>query len=90
MKLSSNMVRVRQSDIEHLTAASVKLSEVATAIQSTRATWAALAVQDLREVNDTIVELRNRALAKMNRIAERQQDELDAAASARIGGNAHG
>lgn len=87
MQLSHNMVRLRPSDIERLSIASVKLAEIATTIQGTKSTWASLAVQGLREVNETIVELRDRALAKMVRIAEKNQDEIDAAARSRAGGD---
>ncbi len=65
--LGHNMARFRRRDIEDLTAVSVKLAEVAGAIQQVRSPWSGAAVQLLRESNEIVLSVRDRALAKMQR-----------------------
>jgi len=70
------MARFRRRDIEDLSAVSVKLAEVAGAIQQVRSPWSGTAVQLLRESNEIVLSVRDRALAKMMRYLEKRGMEV--------------
>jgi len=82
MQLSNRMMRLSRKDIEDLSAASVKLSEVAATIQGTKANYVPACTQLLREANDIVVAIRDRALATLQRVLARLDDRADAAAAA--------
>jgi hypothetical protein len=83
MKVGHYLPRLTKRDIEDLTVASLKCAEVATAIQATKSPWSATAVQQLRDVNDIVLRLRDRAATRMTKVLERIGDQLDAEARAK-------
>lgn len=76
------MKRLSRRDIEELGAASVKLSQAAATIRATKANYVPAVIQLLSEANDTIVGIRDRALATVKRIVEAAEDRIDQEARA--------
>jgi len=83
MQLGHNMARLRQRDIEDLTLASMKLNEIAQAIQGVKSTWVPTAMQQVRDVNDIVTRIRDRGLEKMQRVLGKIGDQRDQEARAK-------
>ena len=83
MRIGNRMKRLSRRDIEELSAASVKLAQAAATIQRSGANYVPAVVQLLTEANDSIVGLRDRALATITRVLERLEDRADAEARAK-------
>ena len=71
------MKRLSRRDVEELGAASVKLAKAAATIRATKANYVPAVIQLLSEANDTIVGIRDRALATVQRIVQAAEDRLD-------------
>ena len=82
------MKRLSRRDVEELSAASVKLAQAAATIRATKTNYVPAVIQLLVEANDTIVGIRDRALAVVKRILEAAEDQLDQEARARSSSSA--
>lgn len=83
MRLGNRMKRLSRRDIEELSAASVKLAQAASTIQRSGANYVPAVIQLLTEANDSIVGLRDRALATVERVIESMKDRAYAEARAK-------
>lgn len=87
MQLSHNMKRLSQAEIESLMVATDKLVE-AEAMLSTVKHPAASGIGVLvRDSKERVHRIASAAFERMQRLRGRKEDELDAAARARAGGN---
>lgn len=83
MQLGHNMARLRPSDLEDLTVASTKLAEIAAVIGAVKSPWAATAIQQVRDVNDIVLRIRDRGLERMRVVLGKIGDRLDQEARAK-------
>lgn len=83
MYLGHNMARLRPRDLEALTGVLEKLTMLAATIEGVKSPWAGSAIQQVRDIYNVVLELRDRGLTRMQRVLGKIGDELDQQARAK-------
>jgi uncharacterized protein YukE len=82
-QLAHNMARLRPRDLEALTGALEKLTVLAATIEVVKSPWAGTAIQQVRDIYNVVLEIRDRGLTKMQRVLGKIGDQLDQEARAK-------